>query len=104
MRYHIWVMEKLMQRCGEETKKMGKMIDTMATVIDMKGLSMAHRAGIPVFKLMSRVDERYYPVSTFDHSFSNNQARQRHFTIGEHVEKDEPNLVSSLLHCFAVSE
>jgi hypothetical protein len=49
--YHTWSGENLRQVCREQSKKTGKKISTFNLILDMDGLSLAHRNALSFLKV-----------------------------------------------------
>lgn len=58
---HVWGIEHLMQLCFEQSKVLGRRVETFTTVIDMEGLSLNHRVALPRLNQAMSLDSQYYP-------------------------------------------
>lgn len=58
---HKQGLELLMRRAHDESIRRGKRIDTFTTIIDLDGLSLAHRQAIPILVACTQFDAKYYP-------------------------------------------
>jgi hypothetical protein len=58
---HIWGFEYLTKQMEEESKRRGQRIETITCVIDLEGLSLAHRVAIPWLHKAAVFDQEYYP-------------------------------------------
>jgi len=58
---HVWDMENKRLRSLEQTKKLGKLIDTHTNVLDMEGVSLAVKDLLPILQRVTDQDLRYYP-------------------------------------------
>ncbi|XP_073231328.1 uncharacterized protein [Porites lutea] len=59
--WHIWNIEKQIQRMDELSKKFGKPIETMVHIHDMAGATMFLRKALTPFKRLAKLDQDYYP-------------------------------------------
>jgi len=58
---HVWGIEHLMQLCFEQSKVLGRRVETFTTIIDMEGLSLNHRVALPRLNQAMSLDSAYYP-------------------------------------------
>jgi hypothetical protein len=58
---HIWGQENQAKRAREQTKKLGRHIETFANILDLKGLGSAHRKVLKFTKAMTEADQKFYP-------------------------------------------
>ena len=58
---HTWGIEHLMQLCFEQSKVLGRRVETFTTIIDMEGLSLYHRIALPRLNQAMSLDSQYYP-------------------------------------------
>jgi len=58
---HLWDMEYATYRCREQKALRGKHIETVVNILDLSGLSMAHRNLLPWLQAMTKIDEDNYP-------------------------------------------
>jgi len=58
---HIWGFEYLQKQCEEQSKKLGKRVEQITCIIDLDGLSLAHRVAIPWLRQAALFDQQYYP-------------------------------------------
>ncbi len=59
--HHMWKNENLMKKNEEQSQKLGKCVYKVINIVDMKGLNMGHRHGIPFFAVTAGMDAEYYP-------------------------------------------
>ena len=58
---HVYGIEKLHQLCFEQSKVLGRRVETFTTIIDMEGLSLNHRMALPRLNQAMSLDSQYYP-------------------------------------------
>jgi len=58
---HISGFEFLSDSCFEQSKKLGKVVDTITVVLDLEGLGISHRNAISYLGACSSLDAKYYP-------------------------------------------
>lgn len=61
LRFHTHDMERMMERCREQSKKTGRKIETAVNLFDLDGLSIAFTGLMSVFQKISAIDEDNYP-------------------------------------------
>ena len=61
MNSHIWGIEHLMQLAHEASVRRGKRVETFTSIIDMNGLSFAHRSALHMLNQCMTLDQTYYP-------------------------------------------
>jgi hypothetical protein len=58
---HVWDMENKRIRSLEQTKKLGRLIDTHTNVLDMEGLTLSIKDLLPILNFVTDQDLKYYP-------------------------------------------
>lgn len=58
---HVWDMENKRIRSLEQTKKLGRLIDTHTNVLDMEGVSLSIKDLLPILNFVTDQDLKYYP-------------------------------------------
>lgn len=58
---HVYGMESLMRKMEESSKKRGKTIDCLTTVLDLNGLSLNHSFAFPLLQKVTEFDYKTYP-------------------------------------------
>lgn len=58
---HIWGQEYQIQRCAEQSQKLGKHIDSWTVIMDLKGLGWSHKELMKFTQIISQIDQDYYP-------------------------------------------
>jgi len=61
LEFHTWMGETLRELCRSQSRKLGKKISTFNLVLDMDGLSLAHRNALSFLRVSTTFDEMYYP-------------------------------------------
>ncbi len=58
---HIYQQETLMKAADLQSQKLKKTVDGIFIILDLEGLSLAHRAAVRFTEILNRMDEKYYP-------------------------------------------
>lgn len=61
VRSHVYGMEFLRNRMEESSKKLGKPVDTLTTILDLNGLGLSHTYALPMLQKATELDVKYYP-------------------------------------------
>jgi len=59
--FHAVLRARAQEKMREQSEKTGKHIDRIVAIIDLKGLSLQVLRALPLFKIGSQLDERFYP-------------------------------------------
>jgi len=58
---HIWDQENQYERCRDQSTKHKRHIETVANILDLKGLNSGHRKILKFTKAITECDQKYYP-------------------------------------------
>lgn len=57
MRHHLYQMEYQIVRCAESSARLGKVVDSFCTIIDLTGLNMSHRKALRLIRAVAAHDQ-----------------------------------------------
>jgi hypothetical protein len=59
--HHIWNMERHQQLCRQQSKTLGRKVETVTNIVELTGISLASRNSIPWLQAISAIDVDNYP-------------------------------------------